>query len=164
MSAQTDGGDPVGAFVDLVREYRSLVDDAQPGRVRELLFQCSILLPRIYVAAAELPDLGVEDEDHEPEVASPSRKLEQILGDRDHYQLISDPMRDYDAVTASISDDLADVYLDLVRPLIAFDAGRLVEAVWLWRFNLRGHCGAHIVNVMRPLHVLVHDDLPPEVA
>lgn len=160
MSAQPDGSDPVGAFADLVREYQTLVDEAQPGRVREFLSQCSVLLPRIYAAAAELPDLGLEGEDHELEVASPCLKLSRILGDHDLYQLVFDPLRDQNSVTASMADDLADVYLDLVGPLLIHDAGHRVEAVWQWKFNLRGHCGEHIVNLMRPLHSLQHE-IPP---
>lgn len=162
MSAIPGAVEAVADFARLVREFQLLIDKAHPGARHDLLLRCAILLPRIYAAGLTLPDLGHEGEDEELEVTCPLAALTTLLGAHDSYQMVYDPTRDFETVTGSIADDLTDIYLDLVRPLLTYDAGHVADAVWQWKFNVRGHCGEHIVNVMRPLHFLVDDHLPPD--
>ena len=83
-----------------------------------------------------------------------------MLGKYDAYHEVFDPYVDEAPVVGLISDDLADIYLDLVSPLVAFEAGRVNDAIWEWRFGLRGHCGDHLVDTMRAIHRLVHNHMP----
>lgn len=152
-------GEAIERFVQLVREYRGLIDEARPDLRREFLSRCSILLPGIYADGLSLPDLGLEDEDVEREVASPLANLTTVLGSHDHYQMVFDPTDDFEVVTGSIADDLADIYIDLVAPLMTYEAGHVAAAVWQWKFNVEGHCGQHIVNVLAPIHRLLEN--PP---
>jgi hypothetical protein len=55
-------------------------------------------------------------------------------------------------VVGSLSDDLADIYRDVVTGLRAYDRGDRAGAVWEWRFNLHAHWGAHATGAMRALH------------
>lgn len=149
-------------FVGLVRDYKALVDDPGGSTAHGFLRSCASVLPRIYAAGIALPDVEPEDEDVDRSVASPMRNLGALLGRYDSYLEIFDPYVDEEPVRGLISDDLADIYLDLVNPLASFEAGRVRDAVWAWRFNLRGHCGDHIVDTMRAIHRLVHDHMPDD--
>lgn len=155
--------DQVHEFVALVRQYLALVDGAEDTSAHELLTYSARLLPRIYAAGLELPDVSLADEvEASDEVVSPMSKLGRLFGRFDVYFEVFDPVFEQDAVASSLSDDLADIYLDLARPLAAFDAGQQGDAVWQWRFNIRGHCGDHIVDALRAIHRLVNDHLTPD--
>lgn len=55
----------------------------------------------------------------------------------------------------SIVDDLVDVYRDVARGLILFDAGQRDEARWEWSFNFRIHWGQHASWAIRALHAFL---------
>ena len=118
---------------------------------------------RIYAAGLVLPDVEPESERVDARTTeSPLRRLGALLGRYDSYLEIYDPYEEGEPVHGLISDDLADVYLDLVEPLAAFESGRVQDAVWSWRFNIRGHCGDHIVDAMRAIHRLIHLHMPED--
>jgi hypothetical protein len=149
-------------FSVLVREYKALVEGAGQLTAHGFLYSCARALPRIYAAGIDLPDLEPRDIDVPPSVESPMRHLRALLGPYDNYFEIFDPYEEQEAVRGLISDDLAGIYLDLVNPLRDFEAGRIGDAVWTWKVNVRGHCGDHIVDAMRAIHRLVHNHLPPD--
>ena len=149
-------------FVSLVREYKALVDGAATLTAHRFLSACAALLPRIYAAGISLPDTQPDSEDITRTVESPMEALSNLLGRCDPYLEIFDPYVEEAPVHGVISDDLAEIYLDIVNPLISFDAGHVNDAVWEWKFNIRGHCGDHIVDTMRAIHRLVHDHLPDD--
>ena len=55
-------------------------------------------------------------------------------------------------VIGSLSDDLADVYRDVVTGLRAYLQGNRAGAVWEWRFSLHTHWGAHATSAIHALH------------
>jgi len=151
----------IETFVALIREYRAIIDGADGGAAHALLRRCAILLPRIYAAGLTLPDVEPEQESiNAPAVESPMRRLGALFGRYDSYLEIFDPYQENEPVRGLISDDLADIYLELVEPLSAFEAGRIQDAVWNWKFSSRGHCGDHIVDAMRAIHRLIHVHMP----
>ncbi len=147
-------------FVALVRQYKALVDGSAGFTAHQFLSACASLLPRIYAAGIALPDVEPETEDVERSVESPMPKLMTRFGIYEIYLEIYDPYEEDDPVRGMISDDLVDIYRDLVNPLVALEANRVKDAVWEWKFNLCGHCGDHIVDTMRAIHRLVHDHMP----
>jgi hypothetical protein len=150
----------VDEFVSLVREYRALVDGLESSSAHSFLVSCAAVLPRIYSAGLALPEVEPGGRDGKQSVESPMRRIGALLGRYDTYREVFDPYEDGEPVQAMISDDLADIYLDLVNPLLEFELGQQSEALWAWKFNLRGHCGDHIVDTMRAIHRLVHDHMP----
>lgn len=150
------------AFASLVREYKGLIDGAAAVTAHGFLSSCASVLPRIYAAGIALPDVEPECADVGRSVESPMRKVGALLGRYDSYLEVFDPYVEAEPVRPLISDDIADIYLDLVNPLAAFEAGRVRDAVWTWKFNVRGHCGDHIVDTMRAIHRLVHDHMPAD--
>lgn len=147
-------------FAALVREYRQLVDHAEPRGAHAFLRDCARLLPRIYSAGIDLPNFEPEEEGGERSVRASVAKLRSLLGEYDSYWEIFDPYEDEPPVCGSLSDDLSDIYQDLVRPLMEFEEGRVRTAVWDWKFNINGHAGDHLVDAMRAIHRLIQGRVP----
>ena len=146
----------VESFAGLAREYVRLIDRASELDPLELLGSCLKLLPRLYADALDLPDM---EPTNRPtgELASPFKTLERILGPGDWYWMVFDPYEVPEAhLVGSLADDLADIYLDLGRPLADFDAGAFGDAAWGWRFNMRMHAGEHVIGAMGAIHWIVH--------
>ena len=73
------------------------------------------------------------------------------FGPHDSYWEVFDPYADEESVVGSLSDDFLDIYRDLKRGLVAFDAGHEQDAVWEWRFHFDHHWGEHAVDALRAL-------------
>ena len=76
-----------------------------------------------------------------------------------------DPYADEPEVIRSrLSDDLADVALDLIHGLTHYSEGRLNEALWWWQFSYLSNWGATASSVLRALHSVVsHVRLDTEI-
>lgn len=147
----------------MVREYVSLIDRCESSSAHELLTACSRLLPRLYAAGLELPDAEPTLTDVEfPAPPSALGKLQALLGRFDLYHEVFDPVSEEDSIPASLADDLADVYLDLARPLAGYDSGATADAIWEWRFSMQGHCGDHLTDSLRVIHRLIHTHMPSD--
>jgi hypothetical protein len=85
--------------------------------------------------------------------------LARLLGPWDLYSEVFDPCKETEAIHQTLSDDLADIYIDLKRELSVFDGGAVDDAIWSWRFTLAGHCGDHIVDAMRVIHRRIHEEV-----
>jgi hypothetical protein len=128
---------------------------------------CSRLLPRIYAAGIELPDPELTPDDVElnpDQLESPMSAIGQSLGKYDQYAEVFDPVFDREFLLTHLSDDLADIYSDLLVPLRWWDRGddaARTQALWQWKFNITGHCGDHLVDALRPIHRLVFNHMDP---
>lgn len=150
-------------FVQLARDYIALVEDIDNLRPFDFLEHCAQLLPEVYAYGMRIGHIEpATDTLNDHEVDSPMSKLMGFLGKYDPYHMVFNPLGKKKAITAPLSDDLADIYLDLKRPLLTYESGNVAEAQWHWRFNIRDHCGQHIVHAMAPIHQLVNWDMDPE--
>ena len=70
------------------------------------------------------------------------------------YWEVFDPFVQEDAVCGDIADDLSDIAADLLSGMREFEAGRIGNAVFEWRFGLNNHWGSHTVDVLRALHAI----------
>jgi hypothetical protein len=156
-------------FVASVKEYIALIEGLSQSRPHNFLSRCARVLPQIYSLGQSLPDVDIPDEENKnfiDEIPSPMSLIGKLLGKHDFYMEVFDPVYDKDTVMASLSDDLADIYLDLKRPLLKFetkDNNSQNIALWEWKFNIQGHCGDHIVDALRPIHRLVFDHLSSDI-
>lgn len=85
----------------------------------------------------------------------------------DFYGEVFDPTEvpvKQEPVVGSLSDDLADIYRDVVTGLRAFEQGRRVEAVWEWNYNLCNHWGAHATGAIRALHWWLSSNSPDRLS
>lgn len=157
-------------FVASVRAYIALIESLPQTNIRDFLAQCAELLPQIYSLGQSLSEVDIsddvlEDEAFADEVESPIKLIGGLVGKYNFYTEVFDPVYDKDTVMGSISDDLANIYLDLKRPMLKYEMNEnsyQTIAIWEWKFNIEGHCGNHIVNVLRPIHWLVFSHLPSD--
>jgi hypothetical protein len=47
-------------------------------------------------------------------------------------------------VMATISDDLSDIYRELMQGLVLFQSGQIESALWQWHFTYYAHWGRHL--------------------
>jgi hypothetical protein len=150
-------------FIKSVNEYLSLIEGIGKIRAYELLFRAAVILPNVYSLGMMLPD--VDPSTSGPERYNGKSMMGEILGKMgkyDNYSEIFDPVFENECVVGSLSDDLADIYTDLKGPMISFESGNKNDAIWQWKFNLKTHCGDHLVDSLRVIHRLVNDHMDPD--
>jgi len=135
-------------FVQLIRRYLALTDGLPAPNAKDFLSHCAIVLPQIYSLAHQLPGVELpEDEPVEidlekikPElggIESPMGRIMKVLGECDPYYEVFDPVKEKDAISPRLSDELSDVYLDLKRPLLKYDSGdETNRRLAIWDRNL----------------------------
>lgn len=150
----------VERFVELVRHFLASTEQFEEQSEYTYLKYCAMTLPLIYAYGLQLPDVNIlTTEEQSINLPTTRINIKLPLKNRRFYHLIYDPIADTESVMGDIADDLADIYWDLYQPLIKYDSllpETQVSAIWEWKFNIAGHCGDHIVNVLRPLHALIH--------
>jgi hypothetical protein len=84
----------------------------------------------------------------------------------DNYGWIFDPLvvPPEEPVVASVADDIADIYRDVVTGLRLDQLGRRTEAVWHWSFYLSRHWGLHATGAIRALHCWLAQEAPDQFA
>ncbi len=92
-----------------------------------------------------------------------SRRLGRLLGKFDRYREVFDPYRDKDSIETTLSNDLADIWHDLVESLRLFQSGNAVamrHAVHAWSASARLDWGrTHLPNALKAvLFALEGDD------
>lgn len=163
------------AFARLATQYCDLVE-TRTGLGRERFLGAVLsLLPRLYAAALDLPQVAglfenasgneaLSDPAAVGERADPDREispalfgsLSDLIGDWNLYREVFDP---YEPVTepevaGSLADDIVDVYRDIRAGLLKWRRGESGEALWEWRFNFESHWGQHVTGALRALHAL----------
>lgn len=119
----------------------------------------SAALAELLRDAPALPDVageGAEEDARPHEVwAALYHALQTYFGPHDVYREVFDPYEkdaaEQGPAHASLADGFADLYFDLGDGLALWDAGRLEEAVWEWRFGFFSHWGEHAVGALRAL-------------
>jgi hypothetical protein len=140
------------AFADHVRRYCAFIERAASVPLESRVRAARAHLAELVRAACDLPIGDVDDADVDAEVHDPPGW--PGMGEREIYWEVFDP---YDfasiaSVAGSLTDDLLDVYRDLRRGLLSYEAGRVGAAVWEWRFLFEHHWGEHAVDALRALH------------
>jgi len=153
----------IEGFLSLVHEYCRVIESADSISAYQLLYKCAIILPKIYSLGLELPDIEPEsDEIVTYEVSSPQGVLGSKFGKYDIYWEVLDPVLKEEVGAGTLSEDLTSIYMELKGPLIAYEKGQESDAIWEWKFNIRSHCGDHLVDALRTIHRLVSDYMVPD--
>ncbi len=130
--------------------------------------QCLIRLLELYRAAIALPPEWSDELDGGPlpeQVGDAEYRRAYEASRRlplDFYSEVFDPTTvPADApVIGSVSDDLADIYRNVLTGLRAYKHGDRAAAVWEWSFSLHSHWGAHATGAMRALHWWLSKNAP----
>ena len=152
MTASGSGQGPDSAaaeFAETARRYCKFVEAAAGIEERTRLQRARLELSELVHAACQLPSGDADGPDVDQEVSTPTDW--PGFGDLDVYHEVFDPYVDEPPVCGSLSDDLLDIYRDLKRGLVAYDAGQVGTAVWEWRFHFDHHWGDHAVDALRAL-------------
>jgi hypothetical protein len=149
-------------FLSLVREYVGLIESADSISAYQLLHKCAIILPKIYSLGLELPDIEPKTDDIVTYEGNPPTGIGSKLGKYDLYWEIFDPVFEKDVVAGTLSEDLTSIYMELKGPLIAYEKGEASDAIWWWKFNIKSHCGDHLVDALRTIHRLINDHMDPD--
>ena len=156
--------DAVNEFINEARQYCRLIEQ-DPSGLSSWTFaqQCLHSLLRLYLRGLALPDVMCSDKDTADRLGYEDWKvIRSKVGERlarDMYWEVFEPLEKEmpTAVAGSISDDLADIWLDVQVGLHSFDAGTPASqaaAVWHWRFSLESHWARHVAGAVSALTAL----------
>ena len=144
----------------------------------ELTDKLTKILPLLYLKASLIPETDTVNED-DPEISVTEddynyiiSKLNHIFGADDTYlEVFLQDMKYSDTpITASISEDLSDIYQDLKNFITVFERGvtdNMNDALYFCIENFKSYWGQKLVNVLRALHSLkytiVNDNLDEDL-
>lgn len=85
--------------------------------------------------------------------------VQEVLGGWSGYWTTHSPTSEEgEPVLLPLADDLADIWRDMKRGLLALDAGAAEDdVIWEWRFGFRTHWGRHATEALRALHARLAD-------
>ncbi|HET9956088.1 MAG TPA: DUF5063 domain-containing protein [Polyangiaceae bacterium] len=152
-------------FAAIAGAFCAAVANGVSRKPAEQLDQIHRILPRVYSAALQLPDVSTvfaNDDERELEAAQPVvvppglAQLAEFLGERRFYREVYDPYAEptEGECTGDLIDDLGDIYQDLRGGLVHWENGEPREALWAWRFNFQIHWAEHATSALRALFAL----------
>jgi hypothetical protein len=155
----------VTEFVTVVGEYCVFVENTLRFSKKRFLDKARRLLPLIYLKASLIPKFdSVFDADNERFVTEEEwdiikESVKQKLGFHDEYREVYDPLthEQLEQSTASISDNLADVYQDLKNFVSLYSAGTediMNDALWECQLNFEEFWGQKLLNALKAIHAL----------
>ena len=153
----------VTGFVTVAGEYCTFVENTFRFSKIDFLDKARKLLPLIYLKASLLPKLEpIFDEGNEKFVSEEDwdfihNSVQQKLGYHDEYQEIFDPLthEQVEQSTASISDNMADIYQDVKNFVSLFSAGTeevMNDAIWECQLNFEEFWGQKLLNALKAIH------------
>ncbi len=155
----------IDSFADLASSYCSLIEQHEEYSTEIFVRRIRVVLPLLYYHALKLPDVESTDEEIQREIGHEEwsrmfASLQRKLGVNDLYWEIYDPLKtEHDeAVAASLSDDLADIWRDLKDGLLNWsDSSPAIrqEIVWNWHFTFHHHWSDHVVDALRAINWIV---------
>lgn len=155
-------------FATVANEYCSFIEAVDQFSRKDFILRVQKLFPLLYLKALLLPEPDIEMSDDTPEKYVGEEdynfvlhKLEEKLGQFDAYHEVFDPSIQYsdEALEASISENIADIYQDLKDFILSYRIGTLEvmnDALWECRTNFGQYWGQRLVNGLRALHNLVY--------
>ena len=147
-----------------VRAYLAGVHEIASGDSPETVVSGLIVqLAQVSMAGAMLgavtdvvpPDRFEEDAGPDADSEPTREGLGRLLDGVDEYASVFDPLVPERPVHGRISDDVADVAVELEHGLRHLGAGRAEEALWWWQFSYLSHWGAQALNGQRALLSIV---------
>ena len=153
-------------FVTVANEYCNLIENVRKFSVKENLHKLQRMLPLLYLKAALLPktDKILEDELEkyvsEFDYSIILQRWQETMGEEDSYYEVFDPDTQFsgEKVTASISENLTDIYQDLKDFIIAYSIGNeeiMNDALYDCESHFEYFWGQRVVNVLRAIHMIM---------
>ena len=135
-------------FYDFATMYCALITEDELNR--EAVPRLIVVLSQLYACGLVLPELQPETDDG-PEPGPWPHRVNISNYIYPFYYSLPDPYSS-EPDLADLRDDLADIARDLNCGIREYDAGRVGNAVFFWKFGLDHHFGTHLVNALAALH------------
>lgn len=156
-------------FVTVAAEYCSFIENTTKFSKKDFLDKIRKLLPLLYLKASLLPKLeSVFDDGNEKFVTEEAwgfvhHSVQKKLGFHDEYIEMFDPLthEQVEQSTASIADNLADIYQDLKNfiPLYNFGNEEIMnDALWECQLNFEEFWGFKLLNAFKAVHYVYFGD------
>ncbi len=157
-------------FATVANEYCNTIEHVSKFTAEENIQKLQKLLPLLYLKAAVLPKAEqVLEEELEKYVSELDynilhQKWLQLLNEYDNFYEVFDPNIQFgqEKVTASISENLMDIYQDVKNFLISYSIGNeevMNDALCDCTYHFEEFWGQQLVNVLRAVHMLVYSDI-----
>ncbi|MFO7827811.1 MAG: DUF5063 domain-containing protein [Bacteroidales bacterium] len=156
-------------FVAVSAEYCKFVENTTRFSKRDFLNKSRKLLPLIYLKVSLLPRFeSVFDDENEKFVSENEwefihESIRKKLGYHDEYREVFDPLthEQVEQSTASIADNLADLYQDLKNFVSLYGIGTeeiMNDALWECQINFEEFWGQKLVNALKAIHAIYFSD------
>jgi len=157
-------------FVTVANEFCQSVEQVSKFTALSNLQKMQKLLPLLYLKASLLPETErMLDDELEKYVSELDynvihQKWLVLLNEYDSFYEVFDPSIQFgnETVTASISENLMDIYQDLKNLLIAYSIGNeevMNDALADCQEHFIEFWGQQVVNVLRAIHMLVYSNV-----
>ncbi len=161
-------------FVTVAVQYCAFLENMEEISEPDLTDKLTKLLPLLYLKASLVPDTDtVNDEDPEISVTEDiynyiNSKLYNVFLAKDTYLevFLQDMKYSETPISASISEDLTDVYQDLKNFITIFERGiteNMNDAMYVCLENFKAYWGQKLVNVLRALHSVKYTVDPEDI-
>ena len=156
-------------FVAVANEYCNFVENYAQVNRSAFIERMQKMFPLLYLKAALLPQIDDEEVDtpekfvNEVEYNFLLNRICEKLGQFDSYQEVFDEGMQFSeaAISASIADNICDIYQDLKDFLMAYRMGTsemMTDALWECQNNYKIYWGQKLVNGLRAIHALRYGD------
>jgi DNA-directed RNA polymerase subunit F len=156
----------VESFQLLAREYCRVVASLDERKASELLTEIASILGKLYSVALLLPDIFPSTNRNQlskRKLAQHTKRYKHLndllaakLATANSYWKVFDPPDKKSLVSTTLSDDLADICLDLEDGLALRRSGvPRNDFLWQWRFDFRAHWGRHAVSALTAIHHVI---------
>jgi hypothetical protein len=157
-------------FVTVANEYCGSVENVSRYSAQENLQKLQKLLPLLYIKVSVLPKIEPVLEDELEKYVTEldynilHQKWLQLLNENDGFYEVFDPGIQFgqETVTASLSENLLDIYQSLKDFLTAYSIGNeevMNDSLAECLFYFEQSWGQQLVNVMRAVHMLVYSEV-----
>lgn len=158
-------------FVTVAVQYCAFLENFEEITETELTDKLTKILPLLYLKASLVPETDTVNDD-EPEITVTediynfiTSKLYNVYVNNDTYLevFLQDMKYSETPISASISEDLADIYQDLKNFITIFERGiteNMNDALYLCMENFKAYWGQKLVNVLRALHSIKYSIEP----
>ncbi len=157
-------------LVTVANEYCRFIEGVSKEPARDFLAKVQKILPLLYLKVSVVQpfesdqEFALEKFVSEVDYNFLQQKIMNLLGEHDDYKEVFDDDMQFSeqALTASVSEDLADIYQDLKDFIMSYQIGDeliMQEALWECLNNFRTFWGQKLVNCLRAVHELVYSDI-----
>lgn len=152
--------DAIVEFPVVAEDFCRCINNCGGYERKRLVQDVSVLLARLCEVGARLPWVNPSTEGtdftdesvaaHTNEQYQLSTKLREKLGNLDEYWDVFDPTQKEEAILCSLSQDIAEIYMDLQDALKLQTSGASLEDMYFdWRFDFRSHWSRHATSALK---------------